>query len=572
PDALYNLGVAYMEQGEAERARACFDRILQSDPSNVDARERLAAAYLTVGRYVEALDHIQEVVRARPADAAAHAALANACFQLGRLDEARIAAQKVIQLDFAATGGYSMLALIQNVSGELDQSLATLQEGYARTSADLLLGSLVHVSHRMCDWETWRPHWNRLEARLATSSDAGSPFWLLCEDTTAEQQLSYTRRWAAERFANVRTPVVKRAARGDRRLRIGYFSPDFHEHATSYLLAEVLELHDRERFDVFAYSYGPEDGSPMRARVRAAVEHFVDVAWEPHDLLVERMTRDELDVLVDLKGYLVGDRLEVMARRPGAVQVAWLGYPGTTGTDFIDYLIADEYVIPRGAEAFYSEKILRMPQCYQPNDRRRPRPPARPREEYGLARDAFVFCCFNQTVKIIPEVFARWMSLLRKVPGSVLWLLDDNARASANLKRCAEELGIAPGRIVIAGRVPLAEHLARYGAADLALDTFPYTSHTTASDALWLGCPLVGLSGGTFASRVSGSVLASCGLAELVTGNLDDYEALAYRLATDAAYMQDIRSRLAAARDTAPLFDAAQFTRDLERLYRQITQ
>jgi predicted O-linked N-acetylglucosamine transferase (SPINDLY family) len=357
-----------------------------------------------------------------------------------------------------------------------------------------------------------------------------------------------------------------------RRLRVGYFSPDFHQHATAYLLTEVLELHDRDRFEIFAYSYGPEDRSPMRARIRNAVEHFVDVAWEPHDVVVKRMTSDELDVLVDLKGYLVGDRLEIMAQRPSPVQVAWLGYPGTTGADFIDYLIADDYVVPPGAEAWYSEKILRMPHCYQPNDRKRPRPEPATRDEYGLPQDAFVFCCFNQAVKITPELFERWMTLLRRVPGSVLWLLEDNRWASANMKRAAREQGIAEERIVIGARLPLAEHLARYGAAELALDTFPYTSHTTASDALWMGCPLVALCGETFASRVSASILASCELPDLVTNTLDQYEALACRLATDAAYMRDIRARLAATRDIAPLFDAPQFTRDLEALYLQIAR
>src|SRR6185436_12285875 len=234
-------------------------------------------------------------------------------------------------------------------------------------------------------------------------------------------------------------------------------------------------------------------------------------------------------VLVDLKGYTAGDRLRVMAQRPCAVQVAWLGYPGTTGAPFIDYLIADPLIVPTDAERHYSERVLRLPHSYQPNDRKRTATPPRPRTEYGLPDEAFVFCCFNQAVKITPDVFARWMKLLHAVPGSVLWLLDDNRWANANLLSAAQAANVDRARIVIAPRLSPVEHLARYRAADLALDTFPYTSHTTGSDALWLGCPLIALCGETFAARVSASLLVNCGMNELVTQTLDDYEKLAYR-------------------------------------------
>jgi predicted O-linked N-acetylglucosamine transferase (SPINDLY family) len=228
--------------------------------------------------------------------------------------------------------------------------------------------------------------------------------------------------------------------------------------------------------------------------------------------------------------------------------------------------------VPPGAEDRYSEKVLRMPGCYQSNDRKRSAAPTRARADYGLSENGFVFCCFNQTVKITPEVFGRWMNLLRTVTGSVLWLLDDNPWATRNLIAAAQIEGVAGERIVIAPRLPVAEHLARYRAADLALDTFPYTSHTTGSDALWLGCPLVALSGETFASRVSGSLLMSCGLADLITHNLDEYEALAHKLATDAGYLQAVSTRVAEARDRAPLFDSERFTRDLEKLYLSVVQ
>jgi predicted O-linked N-acetylglucosamine transferase (SPINDLY family) len=247
-----------------------------------------------------------------------------------------------------------------------------------------------------------------------------------------------------------------------------------------------------------------------------------------------------------------------------------LGYPGTSGAAFIDYIIADEFIIPHGAEDHYSERVLRLPHCYQANDRKRRAAPPRTRVEYGLPDDGFVFCCFNQTVKITPAIFERWMALLRALPRSVLWLLEDNRWASANLLAAAQSHDIAPERVVIAPRLPLHEHLARYAVADLALDTFPYTSHTTGSDALWLGCPLVALCGETFAARVSGSLLVNCGLPDLITSTLEEYEGLALRLATDQELMQNVRQRLATARDRAPLFDSQRFVHDLEQLYLRI--
>jgi protein O-GlcNAc transferase len=457
---------------------------------------------------------------------------------------------------------------MHHVRGALDRAVEVLEQGYARTGADPLLGPLVHLTHRQCDWKKWRPAWQRMAERLEHTADLGSPFWLLQEETTPAQQLAYTQRWASKNYrviSNDSGATSTRAA-GDR-VRIGYYSGDFHQHPVAALFVEALELHDRARFEIFVYSYGPDDGSVMRSRITAAAEHFVDVAWEPNDVVLNRIRSDRLDLLIDLKGYTAGDRLRVMAQRPCGRQAAWLGYPGTTGASFIDYLIADRYVIPPEAEHHYSERVLCLPNSYQANDRRRSAAETRSRAEYGLPESGFVFCCFNQTVKITPAIFERWMALLHAVDGSVLWLLDDNPWATKNLIAAAQAAGIAAERVVVAPRLTPAEHLARYRTADVALDTFPYTSHTTGSDALWLGCPLVALSGDTFASRVSGSLLINCGLPDLVTHSLDEYEKLALRLATDVTYMRAVRARLTAAHDTAPLFDSRQFTRDLEELY-----
>jgi predicted O-linked N-acetylglucosamine transferase (SPINDLY family) len=573
PDTLYNLGIVSVEEGAPDAALSWFDQCLARAPQHLDALERRAMLYLALGRFPQAADDLRVVLAARAPDPSALLALAEASFQCGALDEAFETAAKARDLDPAASGPYSLIAQMHHVQGALDKAVDVLEQGYARTRADALLGALVHLTHRQCDWRRWKPAWEHMSSRLEDATDLGSPFWLLQENTTPAQQLAYTRRWVAHSYAastNALRPMQRQPKSAGERWRIGYYSGDFHQHPVACLVVEALELHDRERFEVFAYSYGPDDGSEMRSRLVNGIEHFVDVAWEPNDVVLKRIRSDRLHLLIDLKGYTAGDRLRVMAERPCAVQAAWLGYPATSGAPFIDYVIADDYIIRGDAEQHYSERVLRLPHSYQANDRKRRAAPPHARADYGLPEGAFVFCCFNQTVKITPQIFERWMSLLRRVDGSVLWLLDDNTWATRNLRQSVKEAGIAGERVVIGPRLPPAEHLARYRVADLALDTFPYTSHTTGSDALWLGCPLVALSGETFASRVSGSLLVNCGLPELITRTLDEYEGLAVRLANDGAYMREVRARLAATRESAPLFDSQRFARDLEALYVQI--
>jgi protein O-GlcNAc transferase len=571
-DALYNLGAVAFAAGDAERARSSFEAVLAREPGNIHAHEKLATLYLKLGRYREAIAQLREVGRAAPDDAPARNALAHALLQTGAVEEAMRMAREARSIDPHDAESYGVIAQAQHLTGALDEAARELELGFERTQSDEILGPLMHLAHRMCAWDTWRSAWERVAERLEQSHALGSPFALLAEATTPAQQLSYTRRWAAARFGPSQGSARQRVAgaRDDQRLRIGYCSADFHQHPVASLLVEVLEQHDRSRFEVFAYSYGRDDGSALRKRLKRAVEHFVDVAWEPDDLLAQRLHRDRLDILIDLKGYTHGDRLQVMASRPARIQLSWLGYPGTTGAAFIDFVIADEWLIPPESERFYSERVLRMPHCYQPSDRSRAAAPTRTRAEYGLPADGFVFCCFNQAGKITPEVYESWMRLLKRVPDSVLWLLDDNRWASANLLEAAEAHGIACARVIIAPRLPPDEHLARYGAADLALDTHPYTSHTTANEALWMGCPLVALCGDTFAARVSSSIVRSCGFPELVTHTFQDYETLAYGLATDPAQLADIRTRLTQARDTVPLFDSTRFVRDLEALYTSI--
>jgi predicted O-linked N-acetylglucosamine transferase (SPINDLY family) len=352
------------------------------------------------------------------------------------------------------------------------------------------------------------------------------------------------------------------------KISIGYLSGDFHCHATAWLIAELFEKHDRAGFVIFGYSYGPDDRSPMRRRLASAFDRFVDLKDASFMEAAERIAVDGVDILVDLKGYTRENRVQILALRPAPIQVNYLGYPGTMGAPFMDYVLVDDFVVPADQQPFFAEKLVHLPGCYQVNDSRREIAPHTPsRAECGLPEQGFVFCDFNNSYKITPEMFTVWMELLKGVPGSVLWLLEGNRFAPANLRREAEARGVAAQRLVFAPRMPLPEHLARHRLADLFLDTFPVNAHTTASDALWVGCPVLTMAGETFVSRVAGSLLRTIGLTELVTTSLDEYRVMALRLARDAELLAGLRARLEANRKTSRLFDAGRFARGIEQAY-----
>jgi len=420
----------------------------------------------------------------------------------------------------------------------------------------------------VCDWGEFDRLTDCVEAWVETDKKPLLPFGFLafCDDP-AKQRLCATR-YAEQRVGAV-TPLPRRIPRDPAApVRIAYLSADFHEHATAYLMIELFEGHDRKRFETHAISFGPATGDAMQKRLQGAFNSFHDVR-ERSDREVAGLIRDlGIDIAVDLKGYTQDSRPMIVAYRPAPVQVNYLGYPGTMGADFIDYVLADRFVVPQDHQAFFTEQLFYLPDCYQVNDSTRIIAAETPsRESYGLPRDAFVFCCFNHNYKITPPVFGRWMNLLRRVPDSVLWLLRDNDSAERNLHGEAKRRGVKPDRLVFAPKLPLAEHLARHRHADLFLDTFPYGAHTTASDALWAGVPVLTRAGQGFASRVAGSLLHTIGLPELVTDDIDAYEALAFALATDPDRLRALRQRLARNRETSPLFDGVRFARKLEAAF-----
>ncbi len=432
-----------------------------------------------------------------------------------------------------------------------------------------LTSGMAYEDLHACRWD----HLDVDLAELMRLIDAGAgspqPFQLLAQRTTRAEQLAAARGYAQRCFGAIE-PLPPAPARAGPRIRLGYLSCDFHAHATAYLLSQVLELHDRARFEVFAYSYGTDDGSATRRRVAAAVDHFVEAREMPDRTLAERIRADGVEVLFDLKGYTLGARNAVPALRPSPVQVNYLGYPGTLGAPWYDYIIGDRIVTPLEHAADYSEAIAQMPVCYQPTDRSRAIGPRPARAACGLPEQGFVFCSFNSPYKITRTMFDLWCRLLQRVEHSVLWLYQSGPQARRNLIEHARQRGIDSERLVWAALVDQCAHLGRLQLADLVLDTQPVCAHTTASDALWAGVPLITCAGDSFVSRVAASVLQAADLPELVAPDLAHYESIALTLAQDPARLSAQKARLAHNRDRCTLFDSARYTRDLETLIVQM--
>jgi protein O-GlcNAc transferase len=570
-DSLHNLGRVLEDLDRLEEAAQAYHNAAAVQPDCAELHNRLGNVLQKQGRLDAAMACYRRVITLDPGFARAYSNLAAALYRTGAVQEAITCFQRAVDIDPQFAAGYYNFGTLLGATGRLEEARACYARAYAlQPGNDKAFCELVFIKRMLCDWSSNPAEELRLLELIRSPAAMVSPFIALNVDSSPADQLRCTSRWMArlsvpqhERFTH--SVMVPRS--GDK-LRVGYVSADFYGHATVYLIAEMLERHDRARFEIHGYSCGPDDKSESRRRAVAAFDHFVDVRDLSHLDAARLIKRHGIDILVDLKGFTQGARTEIFTYRPAPLQVNYLGYPGTMGSDVIDYLIADRFVVPPDQQKFYAEKLVYLPHCYQPNDTHRRAAQATPsRAACGLPQEGFVFCCFNNGFKLTPAVFDIWARLLAATSGSVLWLLEDNPGMSANLRREIAARGIAPERLVFAPRQPNAEHLARHRLADLFLDTQPYNAHTTASDALWMGVPVVTCAGASFAGRVAGSLLHAVGLPELVTETAEGYEALARDLACDPARLGEIRRRLASHRATAPLFDIAAYTSAIDEAY-----
>jgi predicted O-linked N-acetylglucosamine transferase (SPINDLY family) len=566
------LGLFLRGQRRFSEAVTAYGEALKRAPGLARAYFCLAATLDAMGHFEQALASLRDALRIEPENANGYVQTGALLRRMRAHEGALVAFEQAVKLEPKLALGHYNLCITYTLLGRYEEALASAHRAY-ECDPDLMLNRLerLNLKRIMVEWDDLEEEERACFAVLAAKPDCVvAPFNFFFNSSGKALQLELSRRFARSNEAaadNKFTSYRTRSEEG-KPIRIGYLSADFCNHATALLIVDALEQHDRRRFEVFGYCYSDQDGSKLRQRVMAACDSFVVVREMSHANAARTVHADGIDVLVDLKGYTRDARTEILACRPAPIQVNYLAYPGTMGADFIDYIIADAIVTPHEHQPHYSERIVQLPNCYQPFDRSREiegGPVSR--SEHGLPEDAFVFCSFNNRQKLNPAMFATWMRLLHQVPGSVFWMLEWNTSMQDRLRQEAGRHGIEPQRIVFANRVSNEKHLKRHAAADLFLDSLPCSAHTTASDALVAGLPMVTCLGDTFAGRVGASVLTGAGMPELVTRDLGEYEALALALARDRSRLQAIKEKLLATRTSAPLFDTVSYVRALEAAY-----
>lgn len=598
--AWHMLGVSRLALGRTAEALDALDRALALDPARAGVLTARAAALVSLERFEEGLSASAAALAADPANPMVLNAQGVALRRLGRPEEALTAYDRALALSPGFVDALCNRGGALSDLGRFDQALAAHDQACAaapnhsqplanRAALLMLLGrpaeaaldlervvaldprhpravgDLLHARRLVCDWRDDAALLAAIRAELEAGRAAVGPFAALSafDDPALHRVVAGL---AAPTAAP--TPVWPPRPPGDR-IRVAYLSADLHDHATARLMAGLLEAHDRERFEIIALSYGPDLGGALRERIDATFERRIDVR-RMSDAAVASLARElGVDIVVDLKGYTQDGRPGILAHRAAPVQVSWLGYPGTLAAPYVDYAVADAVVLPPGAEGDWSEAVVRLP-LYQPNDALAAPEATASRADAGLPDDALVFACLNNPAKITPETFVAWMAILEGAPGAVLWLYEGSPGVAANLRARAEEAGIDPERLIFAAPAPHADHLARQGLADLVLDTWPYGAHTTASDALRMGVPLLTLPGKSFASRVGASLLTALGLPELIAPDVQAYVAAAVRLASDRAALQALKTRLDKSLRTSSVFDPVAFARHLEAAFQAL--
>ena len=562
---------ALLALGRPAEALASLERAAKIEPGNGVFPLMRADLLVMLNRHQEAVAAYDVGLKLRPNVSDAWNRRGIALAQMGRKAEALESFDKAIRIDSGHGEARNNRANILFGEKKFPEAAREFENVLrAAPNVPYAAGFLIQSRLRSCEWRTIESDRARLSAGMAKGERLIDPQGYLSICTNPESQLRCARIVMQDEAQAVPAPRPVSSGSGPR-IRIAYLSADFRPHPVAFLIAGVFEHHDRNAFELTGVSLVHAGNSPIRNRIRNAFENFIDAAGRTDDDIAQELRRRQIDIAIDLTGFTDGSRPAIMLRRPAPVQVNFLGFPGTMGSREIDYIIADRFLIPEADRQFYDEKVVWMPHTYQANDSKREiSDRVFTRRDMGLPEDGFVFCCFNNNYKITPEIFTVWMRLLSNVPDSVLWLLQDNEAAAASLRREAEGRGVAGGRLIFATRITPAEHFARQHLGDLFLDTSPYSAHTTGSDALFAGLPLLSLYGPTFPARVAVSLLHAAGMSELVTDSLESYEAKALFFAKDRDALKAVRTKLVRNRESAPLFDTALFTRHLESAYRNM--
>ena len=573
-EVLNNRGNVLRDLRRHEAALASYDRALAIRPHYAEALSSRGAVLRELKRHGEAVANYDRAVAIKPEYAEALNDRGNALLELERHEEAIASYDRALAIKPQfAEAHYNRGVALSALGRHADAACQFARLLRIEPDFPYARGDLLHSQPHCCNWNEYAQNVERIKRGVVAGRRAATPFAFLSASGSPSEQLQCAKIYCKDKYAASNCALWTGERYRHDRLRVAYISADFHNHATAYLTAELFELHDKSRFETHAISLGAHQRDEMRARLEKAFAHFVEVR-NRSDRDVALLLRElEIDIAVDLQGHTQDSRPGILALRPAPVQVNYLGYPGTMGAEFIDYILADRFTVPEEQRSCYTEKVAYLPDMYQPNDSKRRIAEETPtRREAGLPETGFIFCAFVSTYKIVPAVFDAWMRLLAKVDGSVLWLLAGNADAVANLRRSAGMRGIDPDRLVFAPRIKLEHHLSRHRLADLFLDTLPVNAHTTASDALWAGVPIVTCRGPSFAGRVAGSLLTSLGLTELITGDLAEYESLAFDLARDTGRLMALRETLAQNRRTHPLFNIDRLRRHIETAFEVMSE
>ena len=572
-DAHYNMGLVLQEQGKLEEAIEAYNKALAIKPDYAELYNNMGNALKEQGKLEEAIEAFNKALAIKPDHAFAYSNMGIALQEQGKLEEAIESYNKAIAIKPDYADSYCCMGVALQEQGKLEEAIKAYRKALAiKPDYDVARAQKLHVQAHICDWDSMAKEIGLLP-RLGVSKDYVEPFTMLSLEDAPERHRRRSELYVATKYPQRTRSKWTRPSQKPKKLKIGYFSADFHNHATMCLMAQIFAAHDHEHFEVYAYSYGPDNYDEMRQKLITDVDKFYDVRNKSDAEIVDLARADNLDIAIDLKGYTKDERLSLFSRCLAPVQISYLGYPGTLGADFIDYIVADPTLIPKAKCGYYTEQVIYLPHTYQPTDNKRPiSGKVMNREEHGLSSNNFVFCCFNQNYKISPKEFDIWMRLLSKVEGSVLWLLQSNEWAEQNLKHQAEARGVSSKRLIFADKIPQAKHLARQQLADLFLDTFNCNAHTTTSDALWAGLPVVTKLGEGFAARVAGSLLNAIGLPELITTTEHEYEDLILELATNPTRLAEVKKKLATNRISQPLFNTELYTKHLENGYQQAYQ
>jgi predicted O-linked N-acetylglucosamine transferase (SPINDLY family) len=576
-EAYNNRGTALKDLGQLDKALASYDKALAIQPHHAKAHLNRGNVLLALKQHTAATSSYDKAISILPGYAEAQANKGNVLVELRQLQAGIACYDKAIALDPKYAEAYANRGFAQTEL-QLWQDGADSYEAALKLKPDYkyLLGAVLHNKMKLCDWTQVQERTDNLVKRIEREEKVSPGFPVLALSASPSVQQKVAQTWANDMCpANNALGAIAKRPRSEK-IRVGYFSADFQNHATTHLMAGVFESHDKAQFEWIAFSFGPDIQDDMRLRVSQAFDEFIDVRLKTDKEIAALSRAIGIDIAVDIKGYTQDQRAGIFAYRAAPVQVNYLGYPGTMGAEFMDYVIADAIVIPDTKQAHFTEKVVYLPHSYFCNsyvsNEARQKQPAKEysRAQLGLPDKGFVFCCFNNNYKITPTTFDSWVRILKQVTGSVLWLFEDNATAAINLRKEACSRGLDPKRLVFAKKMPLPDHLARHKLADLFIDTLPYNAHTTATDSLWMGLPLLTLAGEAFASRVAASLLKAIELPELITYSEPAYEAMAVELATNNVKLQALKTKLVANKLTTALFDTKLFTRHLEGAYLQM--